>query len=324
MTNKKRIIITSVIALIILFVSLFLVKPLTSNDFYRISNEYLNSKILDMLKLSGGFIGLSVPVSIVPFVGTSLAAQFAKIGEYCLGVLSILYAEKYLMILLPLLSLQFVIPIGSISLIINCIYEAKYEKNSFFKKLSNSLYIIGILLIIVMPLSITISKKVQEINDDQIAYRNSEIEAFKSELYQYEDDASIFEVISTFSSDTVSLITESANVALNNGIDNLSANIVTLFLIPLATALILVVVCKLLIQIICKYTGNEELYAGAIEPMNKLEDNIINSTKNLFAVDERNLELRRKYDESANVINEIFNDSNIEIDTNNEVDEIKE
>lgn len=264
--------------------------------------NFLSDKSNIVTALSASSLAISALVSLIPGVGSSLAAQFTKIAEYCFGITTIIYAEKYCLILLPLLALQFIIPIATILQILYCIINSKKGLGQSFDKLSLSLLVVGLVLTIVMPFSIYISSKVQDITDAQVADRIEQLNDFKDDLYKYEDDDNIGEKIITFFKDTGSSIYETANTQIKNSTDYLVNTLVTCFVIPVLTILLLLYLVRLLVSLLFGRKFNYNLGDRMIKSINNVEDKIVSSSKNLFKKDERYNELKKSYREGLESI----------------------
>lgn len=281
MIHNRKFIIKLIVTFLILFTSLSCVNKFSSYELYEDKISYIDEKKTTVLEISASAAIASSFITLLPNdTATPIAEKIANISEYSLGVLAILYAEKYLITLLPWIVLKFMIPIACILYIIGSIYSNINNRKSLFENIAYGIGIIGILLLIIMPCSIGVSQQIERTYDNQIADIISEAEKSSNELYQYEENGNIINTITSAVTGTVKNIINELNVVANKFIEAIGIMIVTCFLIPVITALILLGLAKMSISMICKYTNNDSRFTEG-DHLNNIRRTIIDKTGDL-------------------------------------------
>ena len=159
-TFNKKFKIAAVIALLLLSVFSFsyLGEKFSDPDSYKTTIRILNEKKDNVLALVASSTALSTTLSLLPGdAGTPLAEQLMDISSYLLIVLSILYTEKYLLSVIGMLVFKVLIPGVLVALGINL-----FLRNSYFSRLIRKISAISLVLILVIPVSTTITHKIDE------------------------------------------------------------------------------------------------------------------------------------------------------------------
>lgn len=197
--------------------------------------------------LAASAVGLSVAIGLLPGdVGSGIADKLVDVSGYLLVVLCAIFLEKYMLTLFGLLAFRFLIPIGCALLICALFFEG------FWKKLGIRLIIYGLVIYLLVPTSLFVSTKIQDIYQD--SYEDT-IEMAKESTDKVnesiESDSSesenIIEKAKETLSNAVTYLTghvkealDSAKKTLNRMLEYVAVLIVTSCLIPILVLVLLV------------------------------------------------------------------------------------
>lgn len=245
--------------LVILCLCLGLRGVLTNYNTYQNKIEYLDSKRDTVLSISAASATTSTLLSLLPDdTATPIANKLSDVTEYSLLVVAVIYTEKYLVTALPWLALTWIIPGACICYLVAIAYSYFQKKRCFLEKISYASVLIGMVMLMIMPLSIGVSQQIQKTYDAEITAKLEEASSVTENLYQYEEtDSWLDKAISTVT-DTIEYAKVALTTSANNFIEGLGILIVTCFVIPLVTALIIVGLCKMLISSIFKYVSLDD------------------------------------------------------------------
>ena len=155
-SKKKNIYITLVVLTIISFIAgVFWTNP----DNHVGSIAYINKKISEVMGMTASSTFTSVGISAIPGeVGVAVSDQLMDFSFYFLIIMSGLYLEKYFLILSGYATFYILIPavLGLFSLWIS-------QKKDFYYKSAKKILILSILLISTIPISVHLSKQVDNI-----------------------------------------------------------------------------------------------------------------------------------------------------------------
>lgn len=200
--------------------------------------------------LAASAVGLSVAVGLLPGdVGSGIADKLVDVSGYLLIVLCAIFLEKYMLTLFGILAFRFLIPIGCALLIFALFFEG------VFKKLGLRLIVYGLVIYLLVPTSLFVSAKVQDIYQDcyedtiEMAEESKSTieESANTENSDSSDEKNIFEKAKDTLSNAVTYLTDharealdSAQKTLNRMLEYVAVLIVTSCLIPILVLILLV------------------------------------------------------------------------------------
>lgn len=200
--------------------------------------------------LAASAVGLSVAVGLIPGdVGSGIADKLVDVSGYLLIVLCAIFLEKYMLTLFGILAFRFLIPIGCALLIFALFFEG------VFKKLGIRLIVYGLIIYLLVPASLFVSVKVQDIYQDSYEDTIEMAEESKSTIEESantensdsSDEKNIFEKAKDTLSNAVTYLTDharealdSAQKTLNRMLEYVAVLIVTSCLIPILVLILLV------------------------------------------------------------------------------------
>ena len=122
------------------------------------SIEQINREIGSVLKLTAGATAASAGISLLPDDQcTPIAEEFAEMGKYFIVVLSALYLEKYLITIVGFVAFSVIIPLACVLLIIGL-----FAGNSKLDVLAAKIFVTGIVLYVIIPLSVKTSETIYQ------------------------------------------------------------------------------------------------------------------------------------------------------------------
>lgn len=230
-------------AVLVLLLSLFLLHPILTNPHtYRYMNNELDREKNAVKSLLAGSSSASIAVTLIPDdVGTPIAQELAELSDVFILILSILFTEKYLMIIFSEISTLILIPSLCIMYIIHLFMDSKRLKQVMIKVLA-----LVCALLFIIPAGVRCSSLINRVFEDSINRSiQSAIEPEKlgNETVTTSDetnDKSIWQQAAdwiTNAADTVvnaaSEAVEWAKTVLNNFIEATAVMIVTCCVIPI-------------------------------------------------------------------------------------------
>ena len=155
--STKRVVI--VILLIAIGVAFFTVgaNKLTSPEFYDHSIEQLDGKMDNVLKMVGVTTATSTLLSFLPGdAANPLAENLADLSGYLLMVLSVIYLEKYLLVLFGFVISKALIPAACLLLIVGL-----FRKGELMGKLAAKCLMLSLVLFLLIPVSVVVSDAIE-------------------------------------------------------------------------------------------------------------------------------------------------------------------
>ncbi|MCR5576045.1 MAG: hypothetical protein K6F56_03445 [Oscillospiraceae bacterium] len=207
----------------------------SSPERYAAYNESIDEKTETVLKLMGASTVTSAGLSAIPGdTATPIAEKLADFSEYFLLILCVLYAEKYLLSIIPLGVFR-----GLIPLVCGLFMVGRFWNPKLLDRQAWKLTLVSIALLAVIPLSIRTSDLIyatyRQSIDSTIASAE-ELSEETSELSEAEDAGMLRSILNRLS-ETKDGLTEKASTILNRFVETLAVMIVTSCLIPILVLL---------------------------------------------------------------------------------------
>ena len=240
-TLSKVVIILSLLA--IALVSFFpLADRFTSPERYTDYSASIDEKTETVLKLMAVSTLTSAGITAIPGdTATPIAEKLADFSEYFLLILCMLYAEKYLLTIIPFGVFKGLVPI------VCCLFAAGRVWNPrLLDRQAWKLTLVGIALLLVIPLSVRTSDMIYATYQESIDSTIASAEALTdetAELATAENEGMIGKILSRLSETKDGIISKASNV-LNRFVETLAVMIVTSCLIPVLVLLFFMWVIK--------------------------------------------------------------------------------
>lgn len=199
--------------------------------------------------LAASAVGLSVAIGLIPGdVGSGIADKLVDVSGYLLIVLCAIFLEKYMLTLFGVLAFRILVPVGCALLIFALFFEG------FWKKLGIRLIVYGLVIYLLVPASLFVSTKIQDIYQDSYEETIEMAEESKDKITEGtesddsagSDDKNIFEKARDTLSNAVTYLTDQAREALdsaqktlNRMLEYVAVLIVTSCLIPILVLVLL-------------------------------------------------------------------------------------
>ena len=252
-----------IVCIIIACISFFRLAKSYSSPESKINKEtikYLDEKKTTALELSASATAVSTLITLAPGDdGTPVANKLMDLAGYFLIVVSAIYLEKYLLTILGALTFKWLIPVSMLAL---AVYFG--SKKALFWKIGVKIFIFGLAIYAVIPVSVHVSKMIystyQESIDATIDEANDladESEASKDEDKDSKDSKKSKDSESSFIDkakdavnsvkNTLSVTANSVKNMVNKFIDGLAVLIVTTCLIPVLVIVFFIWLVKLVL-----------------------------------------------------------------------------
>lgn len=252
-----------IVCIIIACISFFGLAKSYSSPESKINKEtikYLDEKKTTALELSASATAVSTLITLAPGDdGTPVANKLMDLAGYFLIVVSAIYLEKYLLTILGALTFKWLIPVSMLAL---AVYFG--SKKELFWKIGVKIFIFGLAIYAVIPVSVHVSKMIystyQESIDATIDEANNladESEASKDEDKDSKDSKKSKDSESSFIDkakdavnsvkNTLSVTANSVKNMVNKFIDGLAVLIVTTCLIPVLVIVFFIWLVKLVL-----------------------------------------------------------------------------
>ena len=208
--------------------------------------QSIDEKTGTVLKLTATSTATSAAVSALPGdAATPIAEKLADFSEYFLLILCVLYAEKYLLTLLPLGVFKLVLPLSCLLFIIGRFWNPRLMDQH-----ARKLALLGLALLVVIPLSVKTSDLVydtyQESIDSTIASAEGLIDESVEESVEQESKGVLGTLVDgingakTYVKDK----TEEASEMVKRFVETLAIMIVTSCVIPILVLVFFVALVK--------------------------------------------------------------------------------
>lgn len=202
----------------------------------------LDEKTETVLKLMAASTVTSAGISAIPGdTATPIAEKLADFSEYFLLILCVLYAEKYLLTLIPLGVFRAMIPLTCLSFIAGRIWNPRFMDRQGVK-----LLLMSLALLAVIPLSIRASDLIYDTYRQSIDATITSAEQLSDETAELSaaEDTNMLRSILNRLSETKDSITEKASTVMNRFVESLAVMIVTSCVIPILVLLFFVWIIK--------------------------------------------------------------------------------
>ena len=215
----------------------------TSPDRYTDYAASINEKTETVLKLMAASTVTSAGITAIPGdTATPIAEKLADFSEYFLLILCVLYAEKYLLTIIPYGVFKGLIPLTCALFIAGRIWNPRLLDKQGFK-----LLLIGLSLLLIIPLSVRTSDMIYTTYKESIDSTLASAEALTDETTErseaQQDTNMLNRILSRLSETTDGMIEKASNI-LNRFVETLAVMIVTSCLIPILVLMFFLWVIK--------------------------------------------------------------------------------
>ena len=227
-------------------VSLFPVADkMTAPETYGRLTASINEKAETVLKLTATSTLASAGISAIPGdTATPIAEKLADFTEYFLLILSVLYAEKYLLTVIGAATFKVLIPLICLLLIVSLFRNPKLMQH-----LAMKCAVFAVVLSVMIPLSIGVSDMIYGSYKDSIQETINAAEEFTddtAELSEAGDDKGLIASALKRLAETATGLSDRAAKLLNRFVESLAVMIVTSCIMPLLTLVFFIWIIKLL------------------------------------------------------------------------------
>ena len=258
--ERIRWIVSILIPLLCALLSFCVIAKYTSSPTMKINAhaiQSLDDKKTTALELTAAATAASAAITLIPGdAGTPIADKLADLSSYFLIVVCAIYLEKYLLTILGALTFKWLIPVSMLAL---AVYFG--SKKELFWKIGVKIFIFGLAIYAVIPVSVHVSKMIystyQESIDATIDEANDladESEASKdddkdSKKSKGSESSFIDKAKDAVNSvkNTLSVTANSVKNMVNKFIDGLAVLIVTTCLIPVLVIVFFIWLMKLVL-----------------------------------------------------------------------------
>lgn len=248
-----------IVCIIIACISFFGLAKSYSSPESKINKEtikYLDEKKTTALELSASATAVSTLITLAPGDdGTPVANKLMDLAGYFLIVVSAIYLEKYLLTILGALTFKWLIPVSMLAL---AVYFG--SKKEFFWKIGVKIFIFGLAIYAVIPVSVHVSKMIYSTYQESIDATIDEANDLADESEASKDDKDSKKSKGSESSfidkakdavnsvkNTLSVTANSVKNMVNKFIDGLAVLIVTTCLIPVLVIVFFIWLVKLVL-----------------------------------------------------------------------------
>lgn len=239
--DVRRLVAAGVLVVIALLSAFWLARVTSQPEFHAASIAALDEKKVTVMELTAATAVGSVAISAIPGDATTpIANQISDLSGYLLIVVGALMLEKLLLSLTCYAAFQFLIPIACI---LGIVYL--FARVEWCRVLARKLALFGVVICLIVPASIQVSRIVDETFQIQQAVDDAE-QAAEQPADTGEEEGSWFSQIGEAITGTVSDAVDQAEAVLSRFIDAVAALLITTCVIPIAVLLFFVWVTKLI------------------------------------------------------------------------------
>ena len=203
----------------------------------------IDEKTATVLRLTATATVTSAGISAIPGdTATPIAEKLADFSEYFLVILCVLYAEKYLLAIIPAGVFQLLVPLACAFFI-----AATLRSSRRWAVQGGRLLLAGLLMLCVIPVSLKLSDTIYDRYQDSINETILSAEALTEttdELVQAQEDQGLIEKILGKIKETTGSLTDRAAETLNRFVEAVAVMIVTSCVIPILVLLFFLWVIK--------------------------------------------------------------------------------
>ena len=215
----------------------------TDNAIFTQMNKTIDNKEQNVMALSAGTMGMSVAITLIPGdTGTTLAEKLSDMSGYMFLVLIGLYIEKILLLLSGTIAFRVLIPIGCIF----CLYHLFFDRG-FAWRLGVKMIVFGIAVFALVPTSVWVTQKIDNSSNVSVEQRVEESSKKAEQIAKKakkETSKNILDKIGNAITKGMDNTINSAKNYFNNLMGIVAAMVVTSFVIPVLTLLILLFLFK--------------------------------------------------------------------------------
>lgn len=189
------------------------------------SIEQINREIGSVLKLTAGATAASAGISLLPDDQcTPIAEEFAELGKYFIVVLSALYLEKYLITIVGFVAFSVIIPLACVLLIIGL-----FAGNSKLDVLAAKIFVTGIVLYVIIPLSVKTSETIYQNYESNI----EDTISTANEISVLDEDQGAIDKFISWVENAAGTIVDYVTGLLSRFVEAVAVMVVTACLIPI-------------------------------------------------------------------------------------------
>ena len=232
----KRVLILSLLVLLAAVSFLFVAEKAASPESHTKTVASIDEKVETVMKLTATATLASAGVSAIPDdTATPIAEKLMDFTEYFLLVLTVLYAEKYLLTVIGAGAFKVLIPLACALTGASLFFAGKR-----LRTLALRLAVLGLSVYLVIPMSISVSDLIYDAYRESIETTVSSAQELTEETNQLSDvegDKGLIEGILSRLAETAATLTRKAADTLSRFVETLAVLIVTSCLIPLLVLL---------------------------------------------------------------------------------------
>ena len=203
----------------------------------------IDEKTATVLRLTATATVTSAGISAIPGdTATPIAEKLADFSEYFLVILCVLYAEKYLLAIIPTGVFRLLVPLACAFFIVGALRSSRR-----WAVQGGRLLLIGLLMLCVIPVSLKVSDTIYRNYQESISATINAAEALTEttdELVQAQEDQGLIEKILGKIKETTGSLTNRAAETLNRFVEAVAVMIVTSCVIPILVLLFFIWVIK--------------------------------------------------------------------------------
>ena len=241
--NLQKLLVAALLVLLAVFSFLFLADRASAPATHASTVAVIDEKTEDVLKLTASASLASFGVSAIPGdTATPIAGKLADFSEYFLLILTVLYAEKFLITIIGAGVFRILIPCACVLAILSL-----YRHPALFRRLALKLTAVGLALYLLIPFSFKVSDLVYGAYRESIDGTISAAETLSDEtapLADAAEDKGVIQSILDRLSETTASLTDKAVDAVNRFVETLAVMIVTACVIPLLVLLFFLWIVK--------------------------------------------------------------------------------
>lgn len=223
-TNKKLLILSSILLVGALLSMFVLTEITTSKEMFKGVIEVLNQKSKSVLGLTATTAATSTAISLLPNdAGIPIANEIANLSSWLLVITCAIQLEKFLVVSMGYISFGILVPISCVS---GIIYQ--FSKKEAFKKFAIKFVIFAIVLFLLIPTSIGVTK----IIDKSVDELNGLYVPGQEEVVAETEEQSFWDKLVDKIESSVNEAIEKAENTLNKLVNEIAALVVTSIVIP--------------------------------------------------------------------------------------------
>lgn len=233
LNHKKALLLTLLLSLSALISMFVLTEITTSKEMFKDVIEVLNQKSKNVLGLTATTAATSTAISLLPDnTGMPIANEIANLSSWLLIITCAIQLEKFLVISMGYFSFGLLVPFSCVS---GIIYQ--FNKNDIFKKIAIKFLIFAMVLFLLIPTSIAVTK----IIDKSVAELNGLYELPQEEVIEeIEEEKGFLEKLFDKVESSVNKAMKKAENTLNKLVNEIAALIVTSIVIPILVFLLFI------------------------------------------------------------------------------------